>query len=107
MALTLVQVGGAPSNGTFLTQLTGSLQTQVTIVLAESSATADYIVRRKFAQLCEKQLPQMAAALAIPVAGQLAAGGVVSDLSAVTDTQMNTALVAIFTQLAYATILPS
>lgn len=107
MALTLVQVGNAASNGTFVTQLQGSLQTQVTLVLNEASSTADYVVRRKFAQLLEKNLSSMASALAVPVAGQLAAGGVVSDLSAVTDTQMNTAVVAIFTQLAYATILPS
>jgi hypothetical protein len=107
MALTLTQVGNAGSNGTFITQLQGSLQTQITLVLAEAGTTADYVVRRKFAQLAEKNLGQTAAALAVPVAAQLAAGGVVSDLNAVTDTQINTALVAIFTQLAYATILPS
>src|SRR5690349_4224865 len=103
MALTRTQVGNAASNGTFVTQLQGSLQAQVNIVLGEASSTADYIVRRKFAQLCEKQLPAMAAALAVPVAAQLAAGGVVSDLNAVTDSQMDTAIVAIFTQLSYAT----
>ena len=107
MALTNTQVGGATNNPAFLTQLTGSLQAQVTIVLAEASSTADYVVRRKFAQLAEKQLPQMAAAICVPVAAQLQAAGVVTDLSVVTDTQMNTALVSIFTQLAYATILPS
>lgn len=107
MALTRTQVGNAASNGTFVTQLQGSLQAQINIVLGEASSTADYVVRRKFAQQAAKQLPQTAASIAVAVAAQLAAGGVVSDLNAVTDTQMDTAIVTIFTQVAYEVILPS
>ena len=105
MALTLTQVGNAASNGTFLTQLQGGLQLTVTAILGEASSTPDYVVRRKLAQQIEKQLSAFALAFAVPVAQQLA--GTVSDLSVVTDAQMTTALSAIFTQVAYATILPS
>lgn len=107
MALTNIQVGNATSNGTFMTQLQGSLQKQINIVLNEASSTADYVVRRKFAQGAEKALLATAQNIAVVVAANLAAGGVVSDLSAVTDSQMDTAIVAVFTQVAFATILPS
>ena len=108
MALTLSIIGAAASNGSFVTQVTAGLQSTVTAILGESSATADYVVRRKFAQRCEGNLAAVAQALAVAVATQVqATNGTHTDLTQITDTEVTNALSAIFTQQAYAIILPS
>ena len=108
MAMTSAQLGNASSNGTFVSQLTGCLQRAVTTVLAEASSTANYVVRRKFAQKAEVQLAPMAQAMATAVAVQVAAvHPSYTDFPNFTDADVDAALAAIYDQVAFAAILPS
>lgn len=110
MALSLQTVGNAAgSGGPFLAQVQAALQSTVTAILTESSATQDYVVRRKFAQKSALNIVGVASAIAVAVATQIQAANSAkyTDLSAIADADVTTAISGIFTQQAYANILPS
>mgnify|MGYP001594512547 CR=1 FL=1 len=107
MALLLAVIGTADT-GSVVAQVRAGLQGTVTAILAEANNTPDYVVRRKFAQKCATNLGSAAAGLAVAVITQVgAANPTYTQLSQVTDANILTALSAIFTQQAYAHILPS
>ncbi len=109
MALSLSIIGGAAGVGSFVTQVQAGLQATCTAILAEASSTPDYVVRRKFAQLVEKNLPAFAQAMAVPVASQVQTNQptTYTDLTNVSDAHITTAISGLFTQVAYANVLPS
>ena len=92
-----------------MAQVQAGLQSTVTAILSESNATPDYVVRRKFAQVCEKQLTLYAQLIAVAVATQIQAANPTkyTDLTAIQDADVTNAISGIFTQQAYAAILPS
>jgi ubiquinone biosynthesis protein UbiJ len=105
LALTNAQIGEAAGNGSFMMKLQGALQKHINTVLTEDESTNHYVVRRKFAQRVGLNLSGFAVAMAVSVASVLP--GTVSDLNTVTDTEINNAVIAVFTETAYAHILPS
>ena len=109
MPLTLPIIGSANGVGSFVTQVQAALQATCTAILAEASSTPDYVVRRKFAQHCAKNLTTSAQALAVAVASQVQSANpsTYNDLTAISDAHISNAISAIFTQQAYAYILPS
>ena len=109
MALSLSVIGGAANIGSFVTQVAAGLASTVTAVLGEANTVNDYPVRRKYAQLVDKNLTATAASIAVKVASQIQANQptTYTDLTAVQDAHITTALTGLFTQLAYETILPS
>jgi len=105
MALTTTDIGNAATNGSFVIKVQGALQKYINLVAVEDESTADYVVRRKFMQRVAVNLSEFALRMAVSVAAVLP--GTVSDLNLVTDAQMDTAVAAVWTQTAYAYILPS
>jgi len=113
VALSLTTIGNAASIGGFLMQVQAGLQSTVTAVLGEAGTTPDYVVRRKFAQKVAQNLPAFSVGLAVAVAAQIKSANPTkyNDLTGtpipVADADVTAALSAIFTQQAYAYILPS
>lgn len=110
MALSLTVIGNAGgAGGPFVAQCSAGLQSTVTAILGESSATPDYVVRRKFAQKIDGSVAQFAPLLAVAIASQVQSANPAkySDLTAVQDVDVTNALSAIFTQQAYANVFPS
>lgn len=110
MALSLTVIGNAGGQGSaFVAQCSAALQSTVTAILTESSATADYVVRRKFAQKCALNIASTAQSLAVAIATQIQAAKptTYTDLTSIADIDVTNAFSSIFTQQAYASILPS